>query len=162
MTYQFFSSIISEFNNSMIDRMDFNVFSDQNFMKLISEQIPNIAKNQNFIKAINDGTLNEFLKTINHDSQYKLFDLYNKFCKDLPLDKQTEQMQNFSKPFEALKKLHDSKLSWNALPLCNWLLIGLAIVSLIAAVALVPITLCFASGAPCLKDFQEPDGMFLP
>jgi len=106
MTYQSFNTVLTRLNIEMINKMDFTPFSNSDFMKTLTEKMPDLAGNSDFIKAISDGKLNEFLKTLNHNDQYQLFDIYNKFCKDLP--DQTDKMKKFAESFESLKKLHDS------------------------------------------------------
>ena len=126
MTYQSFNTVLTRLNTEMIEKMDFTTFTNSDFMKTLTEKMPDLAGNSDFIKAISDGKLNEFLKTLNHNDQYQLFDICNKFCKDLP--NQNDQMKKFAESFKALEKLHDSGIKSNYLPLCNWLLIGLTLI----------------------------------
>jgi hypothetical protein len=143
MTYQSFNTVLTRFNTEVINKMDFTPFSNSDFMKTLTEKMPDLAGNSDFIKAISDGKLNEFLKTLNHNDQYQLFDIYNKFCKNLP--NQTDQMKKFAESFKALEKLHDSGIKSNYLPLCNWLLIGLAFALLSSGFLLTTLPTIFNS-----------------
>ena len=131
MTYQSFNTVLTRLNTEMINKMDFTPFSNSDFIKILTEKMPDLTGNSDFIKAISDGKLNEFLKTLDHNSQYQLFDIYNKFCKDLP--NQTDQMKKFAESFKALEKLHDSGIQTNHLALCNGLLIELVMNALVIA-----------------------------
>ena len=142
-SFKKFDTFITAMNHKMIEKMDFTPFSNSDFMKTLTEKMPDLAGNSDFIKAISDGKLNEFLKTLNHNDQYKLFDIYNKFCKNLP--NQTDQMKKFAESFKALEKLHDSGIKSNYLPLCNWLLIGLAFALLSSGFLLTTLPTIFNS-----------------
>ena len=124
-------------------------------MKTLTEKMPDLAGNSDFIKAISDGKLNEFLKTLNHNDQYQLFDIYNKFCKDLP--NQNDQMKKFAESFKALEKLHDSGIKSNYLPLCNWLLIISTLALLFSGFLLTTLPTIFNSLSRGKIEFQSYD-----
>ena len=150
-----FETLLTQLNHEVINKMDFTPFSNSDFMKTLTEKMPDLAGNSDFIKAISDGKLNEFLKTLNHNDQYQLFDIYNKFCKDLP--NQNDQMKKFAESFKALEKLHDSGIKSNYLPLCNWLLIILTLALLSSGFLWTTLPTIFNSLSRGKIEFQSYD-----
>ena len=135
--YKKFDTLLTKMNHEMINKMDFTPFSNSDFMKTLTNKMPDLAGNPDFIKAISDGKLNEFLKTLNHNDQYQLFDIYNKFCKDLP--NQTDQMKKFAESFKALEKLHDSGIkSNNMIPCIILIFIATLLISAFIGLIVIP------------------------
>jgi hypothetical protein len=88
-------------------------------------------------QVLSDGKLNEFLKTLNHNDQYQLFDIYNKFCKDF--SNQIDQMKKFAESFKALEKLHDSGIkSNNSLPSISLIILAALLIVVLIALIVVP------------------------
>ena len=115
LSWSSYQSLLKTLNNKIVDLMDFTVFSNQDFISTLTNEMPELANNPLFTQAISDGKLDEFLKTLDSNTQYQLFEIYNKYCNALPVAEQTAKMQEFSKAFEGLEKLNESGIKNNDL-----------------------------------------------
>ena len=127
-------------NEAMILKMDYSLFSNSSFMDVISKEMPDLAGNQEFLNAIKNNTLDKFLTTLDSKTQNQLFELYNNFAKNLPIEQQTDQMKKFMRSFEALKDFQSKSIDkvdmiGTGASAIVGLLLLIAIVSLLATIA---------------------------